>query len=138
MLEITPRLRIPLAEFEWAYSRSGGPGGQNVNKVASKAQLRWNLAETPSLPPEIKSRLMALFPSRITIEGEFLIDSSRYRDQERNREDCLMKLAAMLRQAASPPKLRRPTKPSKASNRRRLADKKHNSSRKESRQVNSD
>ena len=138
MLEVTPRLRVPLAEFEWVYSRSGGPGGQNVNKVASKAQLRWNLGLSPSVPPDIRARFVALFPTRLTTEGEFLVESQRYRDQERNREDCLMKLVAMLRQAATPPTPRRPTKPSKASNRRRLEDKKRHSARKDSRRVAGD
>jgi ribosome-associated protein len=88
MLEVTPTLKVPLAEFEWSYARSGGPGGQNVNKVESKAVLRWNLAASPSVPADVKQRLTVAHPAHVTTEGEFLVTSQKYRDQERNREDC--------------------------------------------------
>ena len=130
MLEVTDALRIPDEEWTWTYARSGGPGGQNVNKVASKAVLRWALAASPSVPDAVKARLAAAHPAHTTLEGEFLVTSQRYRDQERNREDCLAKLAAMLRRAATPPTVRKATKPSKGAKRRRLADKKHNADRK--------
>ena len=129
-LEVTPTIAIPDGEWEWSYARAGGPGGQNVNKVASKAQLRWAMAASPSVPPAVKARLTAAHPAHVTTDGDFLVVSQRFRDQERNRDDCLAKLAAMLRRAAAPPTVRRPTKPSKASNRRRLADKKHTAERK--------
>ena len=135
VLPITENIAVPLAEFEWQYARSGGPGGQNVNKVSSKAVLRWAMATSPSVPPEVKARMMAAHPSHVTTEGEFFIASQTYRDQERNREACLTKLAAMLRKAATPPTPRKKTKPSKSSKKRRLADKKHNSSRKSERKV---
>ena len=135
MLEVTPTLGIPLTEFTWSYARSGGPGGQNVNKVESKAILRWNLAASPVVPDDIKARLVAAHPSHVTIEGEFLVTSQKYRDQERNRQDCLDKLAAMLRRAAVRPAVRKISKPSKASNRRRLEAKKHNSQRRADRRV---
>jgi ribosome-associated protein len=135
MLEVTPTIRIPFDEFEWSFARSGGPGGQNVNKVASKAVLRWNFASSPSVPDEVKARFQERFPSRITTEGELVMSSELTRDQGRNREDCLQKLAAMLRSAAARPKVRRATKPSKASRRRRVEGKRHQADRKESRRV---
>ena len=103
MLEVTPTIRIPLDEFEWSFARSGGPGGQNVNKVASKAVLRWNFDSSPSVPDDVKARFRGRFPSRLTTEGEVVLSSELTRDQGRNREDCLEKLAAMLRLAAIVP-----------------------------------
>jgi ribosome-associated protein len=138
MLEVTPAIRIPLDEFEWSFARSGGPGGQNVNKVASKAVLRWNFAGSPSIPDDVKARFQERFPSRITTEGELVLSSELTRDQGRNRDDCLEKLAVMLRLAAVRPKARRATKPSKASRRRRVEAKRHQSARKASRRVSDD
>lgn len=133
MLEVTPFIRIPLEEFEWSFARSGGPGGQNVNKVASKAVLRWNFDGTETVPPVVKTRFRGLFGSRLTTEGELVISSELTRDQSRNREDCLEKLAEMLRTAATPPKIRHATRPSRASKRRRVADKRHTSATKDAR-----
>jgi ribosome-associated protein len=130
MLEVTPAIRVPLDEFEWSFARSGGPGGQNVNKVASKAVLRWAFDQSPSVPEDVKARFRARFPSRLTTEGELVLASELTRDQGRNREDCLNKLAAMLRAAAARPKVRRPTKPSKGAKRRRLEAKRRQSARK--------
>ena len=123
MLEISDRLHIPDSEFVWSFVRSGGPGGQNVNKVASKAVLRWNLAGSPSVPEPVKARLRTLQRRRITGDGELVINSQRYRDQERNRQDCLDKLRAMLLEAATPPRQRKPTKPSRGSREVRLRGK---------------
>jgi ribosome-associated protein len=133
MLDINDRIHIPEEEFSWSFVRSGGPGGQNVNKVASKAVLRWNLAASPSVPDDVKSRLRERLPSRITNEGDLLITSQRYRDQERNRLDCLEKLREMVRAAAMPPRVRRKTKPTRGSRERRLADKRRRASIKASR-----
>jgi ribosome-associated protein len=133
MLEISDRLRIPDEEFSWSFVRSGGPGGQNVNKVASKAVLRWNVVASPSLPDDIKARLQQQQRSRITSEGDLLLTSQRYRDQERNRLDCLEKLAELLRSAAVVPKKRHKTKPSRGARERRLAAKKRRSALKSSR-----
>jgi len=138
MLEINSTLRIPLDEFEWSFARSGGPGGQNVNKVASKAVLRWNFDGSPSVPDEVKSRFRERFPSRLTTGGEVVLSSELTRDQGRNRDDCLEKLADMLRSAAVRPKIRRVTKPSKGSNRRRLEAKKRESTRKSDRKVSNE
>jgi ribosome-associated protein len=123
LLQITPHLAIPDDEFQWSFVRSGGPGGQNVNKVASKAVLRWPVVASPSLPDEVKRRLLAQQRRRVTVDGELLIASQRYRDQERNRQDCLDKLRALILQAAVRPKVRRPTKPTRGSRERRLQEK---------------
>jgi ribosome-associated protein len=130
MLEVTNGIRIPLDEFEWSFARSGGPGGQNVNKVASKAVLRWDFEHSPSVPDGVKARFRERFPSRLTTEGEVVLASELTRDQGRNREDCLAKLADLLRAVARPPKVRRPTKPTKGSQRRRVEAKRRQSVRK--------
>ena len=135
MLEVTNSIRIPLDEFEWSFARSGGPGGQNVNKVASKAVLRWNFDQSPSVPDEVKARFRERFPTRLTTEGEVVLSSELTRDQGRNREDCLVKLAELLRAVARPPKTRRPTKPTKGSQRRRVEAKRRQSVRKAGRKV---
>lgn len=133
MLEIAPHLRIPLDEFEFTYARSSGPGGQNVNKVNSKAQLRWNVLASPSLPPDVLARLQATFGTRITKEGDLLIVSQEYRDQGKNVADCLEKLRAMLTAVARPPKKRKATRPTLGSKKRRLQEKKAQSQRKSER-----
>ncbi len=138
MLEISDRICIPDEEFSWSFVRSGGPGGQNVNKVASKAVLRWNVVASPSLPDDIKNRLQKQQQSRITNDGDLLLTSQRYRDQERNRFDCLDKLAEMIRAATVVPKKRRKTKPSRGAHERRLAAKKRRSALKSSRRVQED
>lgn len=133
MVLVNDTLVIPEGELSWTFARSGGPGGQNVNKVASKATLRWAMAASELVSPEVKERIRTANPSRVTTEGELLIVSQKYRDQERNREDCVLKLGDVVRAALVVPKVRRPTKPSKSSNRRRLTDKKLNAQRKERR-----
>jgi ribosome-associated protein len=139
MLEVTPDVRIPDEELDWSYARSGGPGGQNVNKVASKAVLRWNPAATAAaIPAPAKARMRGRFPSRFTADGEVVIPSQRYRDQERNRLDCLEKLAEMVRACLPEPTPRKATKPSKGSQRRRLEDKKRQSERKKNRRPGGD
>lgn len=135
MLEVTTTIKIPLEEFDWSFARSGGPGGQNVNKVASKAVLRWNFAATTTVPNIVKERFQGLFGSRLTTEGELVISSELTRDQSRNREDCLEKLVEMLRIAATPPKIRHATRPSRASKKRRVADKRHTSATKNARRT---
>jgi ribosome-associated protein len=138
MLEVNDAIRIPETEFSWSYVRSGGPGGQNVNKVASKAVLRWDLAASPSLSERVKQRFRTLQRRRVTTEGEFVLSSQRYRDQERNREDCLEKLREYLLEAAFEPKERRPSKPTRGSKERRLAEKKHRSGARAARRVSAD
>ena len=133
MLEINESIRIPDDEFEWSFVRSGGPGGQNVNKVASKAVLRWNVTASPSLPEDVRARFQAQKRSRITLEGDIVVTSQRYRDQERNRQDCLEKLAKLIREAAALPKPRRATRPTRGSKARRLTAKRRRSALKASR-----
>jgi ribosome-associated protein len=130
MLQINARLSIPDEEFQWSYVRASGPGGQNVNKVASKAVLRWDVAGSPSLPDDVKARLHTHHRRRFTAGGELILTSQRFRDQERNRQDCLEKLRELVLQALTPPKPRRPTKPTRASRARRLHEKRRRSAAK--------
>lgn len=132
-MEINAALAIPESEFDWTYTRAGGPGGQNVNKVSSKAVLRWNVLSSPSLPAHVKDRLIALNRRRVAQTGDLILTSQRFRDQERNRQDCLEKLAEMVREAATLPKARRATRPTRSSKARRLDAKRHRSVRKEQR-----
>ena len=120
MLEVNDQIRISDSEFHWSYVRSSGPGGQNVNKVASKAVLRWDLAASKAVPDEVKARFRGQQRRRITTEGELVLSSQRFRDQERNRQDCLDKLRDLLLQAAARPRVRKPTRPSRGSKAARL------------------
>jgi len=129
---------IPPEQFEFTFIRSSGPGGQNVNKVSSKAQLRWNPGKSGLLSPEILQRLETLFPSYFTKEGHLLIMSQKTRDQLKNREDCLKKLQTMILKASKIPKPRIPTKRTKSSIRRRLEDKEKNAQKKQQRKQDSD
>lgn len=124
VLTVEPWLEIPCSEFEFTFSRSSGPGGQNVNKVNSKVLLRWPVRGSPSLPLPIRERFVKKYAARITAEGDLLIVSQRSRDQAKNREDCLARLSAMLTSVVQPPKPRKKTKPSKGAVRRRLEQKK--------------
>ena len=133
MLIITPRIRVPLSEIEFTYARSPGPGGQNVNKVNSKAVLRWAVARSPGLPDDVRQRFLARYRRRITGDGELVIAGQRFRDQEKNRADCLDRLREMLQAVATPPKVRRPTKPTRSSQRRRLEAKRQHSQKKRGR-----
>ena len=133
MLVVNERLKIPLKEFHFTFSRSSGPGGQNVNKLNTKASLRWAVLESPSLPQSVRRRLLAKHGRRLTAEGDFLVVSQRFRDAGRNVADCLEKLRAMLAEAAIVPKVRRPTHPTRASKRRRLNEKKRQSQKKQNR-----
>lgn len=134
MLKIDERLSIPLDEFRWEFSRSSGPGGQNVNKVNSKAVLRWNPGASPSLPPAVRDRLLRLVGNKLTVEGELLISSQATRDQGRNQEDCLDKVRDLVRSIAKPPRVRRATKPTHGSQERRIESKARHSETKRGRQ----
>lgn len=130
MLVVGGTLRIPLNEFDVQYTRSSGPGGQNVNKVNSKAVLYWDICQSPSLPPGVLQRFKVRFRHRLTTEGICIITSDRFRDQRRNVDDCIEKLEAMLLDVLHPPKPRKKTKPTKGSVERRLTEKKRQSDKK--------
>jgi ribosome-associated protein len=123
MLEISPRLSIPEAELVERFVRSGGPGGQNVNKVATAVELRFDAARSPSLPEAVRTRLLARRDRRLTAEGEIVISAQRFRSQERNREDARARLAAMIATVLVAPKRRIATEPSRGSKERRLSSK---------------
>ena len=123
MIAITDDLALDEREISETFIRASGPGGQNVNKVASAAQLRFDARKSPSLPDPVKTRLLRLAGKRATLEGEIVITAQRFRSQERNREDALMRLVVLIRRAAEPPKPRRRTRPGAAQRERRLAAK---------------
>ena len=133
MLIVDEQIRIPDDEFQFEFARAGGPGGQNVNKVASKAILRWNVVSSPSLPDAVRDRLVRRIASRLTTEGDLVISSQRTRDQGRNVADCLERVRLLVLAAARPPRPRIPTRPSAASKRRRAVEKSQRSERKRDR-----
>ena len=133
MLVVTEKVQIPEEEFTFTFARSAGPGGQNVNKVNSKAVLHWWPVTSPSVPEEVRQRFLTQNANRIATTGEFLLTSQKYRDQGRNVSDCLEKLRELLLRAATPPIPRRATKPTYGSKRRRLENKQINSAKKQSR-----
>lgn len=135
MLVVNARMSIPLREFRFQFARSGGPGGQNVNKVNTKAELRWHVAVSPSLPEGVRARLMAQQRRRVNSLGELVVTSQRFRDAGRNVADCLEKVRAMIDAAATEPRPRRATKPTRASQRRRLQEKKQKSEKKQRRRL---
>jgi ribosome-associated protein len=130
MLIISPRIAIDESELEEHFVRASGPGGQNVNKLSSAVQLRFNLAASPALPPDVKQRAARLAGRRLTREGVIVILAQRFRTQERNRADARERLTDLLRQAAERPVLRRPTKVPYGAKRQRLEDKRKRGERK--------
>jgi ribosome-associated protein len=123
-IAVTPTISLAEEELEESFVLASGPGGQNVNKVSSAVQLRFDVARSPSLDEDVRARLSALAGQRLTKDGVLVIDARSHRSQERNRADAKSRLVELIRRAAIPPKPRRATKPSKAAKRRRLESKK--------------
>jgi ribosome-associated protein len=127
ILAVNRTITIPERELKFTFSRSSGPGGQNVNKVSSKATLHFRAVDSPSLPADVRQRLLAAFKSRLTKEGELVISSQEHRDQPQNIAACLTRLKEMILLVAKPPKKRRATRPTRGSKVRRLKTKKERS-----------
>jgi ribosome-associated protein len=123
LFRINAQLAIPRRELRFTFVRSSGPGGQNVNKVASKAVLRWSVAQSNAIPEEVRTRLRARAARQINDRGELVLTSQRYRDQPRNVDDCLEKLRTLVLSVARPPKKRKKTRPTRASKELRLGQK---------------
>jgi len=135
MIPITDNLALDERELSETFIRASGPGGQNVNKVASAAQLRFDLRSSSSLPEPVKTRLARLAGRQLTKDGVIVITARRFRSQERNRADARDRLVALIRRAAEPPKPRRQTRPSAAQREERLAAKARRAALKRSRNA---
>ena len=132
-MRVTRSIVIDESELVERFILASGPGGQNVNKVATAVELRFDAARSPNLPEAVRSRLRALAGKRLSGDGILVITAQRFRSQARNREDARARLAALIRAAATPPKLRRATRPTRAAKQRRLDEKRHQSTRKRDR-----
>ena len=131
---VTPRIRIPGDELTEAFVRSSGPGGQNVNKVASKVELRWTPQTSAALSFDDRAYLLTKLGGRLTLDGELIVTSDKHRDQPRNRADAADKLAMIVRAALARPKPRKKTKPSRRAKERRISAKKRRGEIKSGRQ----
>ena len=133
VIQVTDQISLSETELKWHFVRASGPGGQNVNKVSSAVELRFDIAATTHVPVEVKTRLRRLAGSRITGDGILVIQARRFRSQARNRDDALQRLIDLVSAASISPKLRKPTAPSRAAKRRRLEAKKTRAATKQSR-----
>jgi ribosome-associated protein len=125
MIEITPDIRIDESELQFDFVHASGPGGQNVNKVASAVQLRFDVIHSISLPEDVRQRLMSLAGKRLTTEGVLILDARQTRSQEANRQAALARLIDLIQKAAEKPKSRHSTRPTLASKQRRMQAKRH-------------
>jgi ribosome-associated protein len=123
MIRVNTRIELDEREIQEDFVRASGPGGQNVNKVSTAVQLRFDVARSPSLPGPVRERLIKLAGRRLTQDGVLIIEAERYRSQRRNRDDALERLLALIREACEVDKPRRPTRPTLASKKRRLDSK---------------
>lgn len=130
MIDVTAEIHIDKSELSWRFVRGSGPGGQNVNKVATTAQLRWNAMGSPALPGAVKERLARMAGQRMTKAGELVIEAGEHRTQSQNRQEAIDRLVRLIRRAATPPKFRRPSRPSRAAKERRLVNKKRHAAKK--------
>ena len=139
MIQVTPTIRLSEGELEFHFIHTGGPGGQNVNKLASGVQLRFDAANSPSLTAEVRHRLMKLAGKRMTTEGVLVIDARRFRSQERNRRDALDRLLQLIRSAAKAPRARKRTRiPQKVRRLRREAKRRRSRLKKQRRRVSAE
>lgn len=138
MLEITSSFHLDERELQFDYVRASGPGGQNVNKVATAVQLRFDVVNSPSLASDVKGRLIRLAGKRVNADGVLVIESRRFRTQDANREDAIKKFTDLLRRSLLPPKPRRKTKPTAASREKRLQEKKRKGEVKQTRRKSFD
>jgi ribosome-associated protein len=136
MPEITPTITIEDSELHFDFIRAAGPGGQNVNKVSSAAQLRFDIVNSPTLPEEVKQRLIKLAGNRVTDEGILLIEAKRFRTQEQNKFDATQRLIELVQKSAIAPKVRKKTKPSVTARAARVSSKKKRGQTKKIRQYN--
>jgi len=135
MLTVTPNLSIDERELQESFVRASGPGGQNINKVATAVQLRFDVQHSPSLPLAVRERLLRLAARRLTSEGVLIIEAKRFRTQEQNRQDARDRLVRLVRQATATPKPRRATRPTITAQQRRLEDKRRRSQAKRMRHL---
>ena len=136
MIEVSKTISLEEREVQFTFIRASGPGGQNVNKVATAVQLRFDIKNSPSLQDDVKTRLIGLAGSRVTEEGVLVLEAKRHRTQEQNRFVALARLKEMIRKAANPPKKRKPTRPSGASRAKRLRAKRNKAQIKKLRRLN--
>jgi len=138
MIPVTRTISIREDEMQVQFVRASGPGGQNVNKVSTAVQLRFDVGNSPSLPDDVRTRLIRLAGRRITQDGILILDARRFRTQERNREDAIERLKELIRKAVERPKPRKETKPSRAAQEKRIESKKQRSRTKQMRRASTD